>query len=48
MKIDAQGSMWDLSFGGDAREKSRVSEGYELPRGVRGHAPPRPPPKCFK
>ena len=45
MKIDAQGSMWDLSFGGDARKKSRVSEGYELPRGVRGHPPP---PKCFK
>ena len=34
--------MWDLSFGEDAREKSRVSEGYELPRGVRGHAPPPP------
>ena len=31
MKIDAQGSMWDLPFGG---EKSRVSEGYELHRGV--------------
>ena len=30
MKIDSQGSMQDISFGG---EKSRVSEGYELPRG---------------
>ena len=22
-------------------EKSRVAEGHELPRGVRGHAPPK-------
>ena len=26
-------------------EKSRVSEGHELPRGVRGHSPPW---KCFE
>ena len=38
MKIDAQGSMQDLSFGGG---KFRVSEGYDLPRGSEGTLPSR-------
>ena len=35
-KDENQGSILDLSFG----EKSRVAEGDELPRGVRGHTTP--------